>query len=76
VVETAPGGQDGGGVGQHVHATGSFGQATPRGVGRVLVADTGFKTRRAPANELDGAVGLDDADGSVDVLRNDVATVE
>jgi hypothetical protein len=72
VVETAPGGQDGSGVGQHVHATSSFGQVTPRDVGRVLVADTEFETRRVPV----GVVGLDNADGSVGVLRNDIAMVE
>ena len=55
-----------------MHATSSFGQVTPRDVGRVLVADTEFETRGAPV----GAVGLDNADGSVDVLGNDIATVE
>ena len=76
VVETAPGGRDGGGVGQHAHATGNLGQITTGDIGGGLVADTKLETSRTPVDELDGALGLDDADGSVDVLRDDITTVE
>ena len=76
VVETAPGGRDGSGVGQHAHAAGNLGQVTTRNVGGGLIADTKLETGRTPVDELDGAFGLDDADGSVDVLGDDITTVE
>jgi len=76
VVETAPGARDGSGVGQHAHATGNLGQVTTRDIGGDLIADTELETGRTPVNELDGALGLDDADGSVDVLGDDITTVE
>ena len=76
VVETAPGGRDGSGVGQHAHATGNLGQVTTGDVGGSLIADAELETGRAPVDELDGALGFDDADSSVDVLGDDVATVE
>jgi len=76
MVEAAPGGRDGSGVGQHAHATGNLGQVTTRDIGGGLIADTELETGRTPVNELDGALGLDDADGSVDVLGDDITTVE
>ena len=76
VVETAPGGRDGCGVGQHAHTATNLGQVTTRDVSGGLIADTELETSRAPIDELDSALGLDDADGSVDVLGDDVTTVE
>ena len=76
VVKTAPGGRDGSGVGQHAHATGNLGQVTTRDVGGGFIADTKLETGRAPVNELDGALGLNDADGGVDVLGDDITTVK
>jgi len=76
VVETAPGGRDGSSVRQHAHATSDLSQVTTRDVGGGLIADTELETSRAPVDKLDGAFGLDDADGGVDVLGNDITTVE
>jgi len=78
VVETTSGGRDGSGVGQHVHATGNLGQVTTRDIGGGLIADTELETggTPGPVNKLDGALGLDYADGSVDVLGDDITTVE
>jgi len=76
VVETAPGSRDGSGVGQHAHATSNLGQVTTGDVGGGLIADTELETGRAPVNELNGAFGLNDADGSVDILGDDITTVE
>ena len=76
VVETAPGSRDGSGVGQHAHATGNLGQVTTRDVGGGLIADTKFETGGTPVDELDGALGLDDADSGVDVLGDDITTIE
>ena len=45
-------------------------------VGGGLIADTELETGRAPVNKLDGALGLDNSNGSVNVLRDDIASVE
>ena len=76
VVKATPCRRNGSCVGQHAHATADLGQITARDVRRRLIADTEFEAGRTPVNELDGALGLDDADGSVDVLGDDITTVE
>ena len=76
VVETAPGGRDGSCVRQHAHATSDLGQVTTRDVGRGLITDAELETSRAPVDELNGALGLDNTDGRVNVLGNDVTTVK
>ena len=76
VVETAPGSRDGSGVGQHAHAAGNLGQVTTGDVGGGLITDAKLETGRTPVNELNGAFGLNDADGSVDILGDDITTVE
>ena len=76
VIEAAPGGRDGGGIGQHAHATGDLGQVTTRNVGGGLIADAEFEACGAPVDELDGALRLDDADGGVDILGDDVTTIK
>ena len=45
-------------------------------MGGGLIADTELETSGAPVDELDGALGLDDGDGSVDVLGDDITTIE
>ena len=40
------------------------------------IAETDLESGRAPVDELDGALGLDGSDGGVDVLGDDVSTVE
>ena len=76
VVKTAPCRRDGSGVGQHAHATGDLGEITTRNVSGRLIADTELEASRAPVDELDGALRLDDSNGSVDILRHDITTVE
>ena len=43
---------------------------------RGLVADTKLETGRAPIDELDGPLCLDETDGGVRVLGDDITTVE
>ena len=40
-----------------------------------LVVDAALEARGTPVDELDGALGLDGGDGSVDVLGDDVSAV-
>jgi hypothetical protein len=40
-----------------------------------LIIDTNLEPSWAPIDELDGTLGLDDSDGGVNVLWNDVTTI-
>ena len=40
-----------------------------------LIVDTNLETSWAPVNKLDGSLGLDDGNGSVNVLWNDITSV-
>merc|ERR1712006_62344 len=66
---------DGGGVGDHAHGALHAGEVTTRHDGRRLVVDAALEAGGAPVDELDGALGLDGGDSSVDILRDDITTV-
>jgi len=53
-----------------------LGKVTSRDNGGGLVVDTDLETGGTPVNELDGALGLDGGNGSVDILGDDVSTVQ
>jgi hypothetical protein len=76
VIETSPGLSNGGGVAQHAHGTLHLGQITSGHHGGWLVVDADLETGGAPVDELDGALGLDGGNGGVDVLGDDVTTVQ
>ena len=52
-----------------------LGEVATRHDGGGLVVDAALEAGGAPVDELDGALGLDGGDGSVDVLGDDVAAV-
>jgi len=66
---------DGGGVGDHADGSHDLGEITTRNNGRRLVVDTALETSGAPVDELDGSLGLDGGDGSVDILGDDITSV-
>lgn len=76
MVQTAPRARDGGSVGQHAKAASDLGEITAGDVRRGLVADTELEAGRAPVDELDRALGLDDPNSGVDVLGHDITTVK
>ena len=76
VVQAGPGLGDGGGVGQHADGAGDLGEIAAGHHGRRLVVDAHLEAGRTPVDELDAALGLDGGDGGVDVLGDNVATVE
>eukprot|EP00916_Digyalum_oweni_P009708 GHVL01016352.1.p1 GENE.GHVL01016352.1~~GHVL01016352.1.p1 ORF type:complete len:468 (-),score=45.07 GHVL01016352.1:77-1480(-) len=76
VIQTGPGLGDGGGVAQHAHGTLHLGQVTAGHHGGWLVVDSDLETSWAPVDELDGALGLDGGDGGVDVLGDNITTVQ
>jgi len=53
-----------------------LGQVSTGDNGRRLIVDTDLETSWAPVNELDGTLGLDGGNGSVDVLGDDITTVQ
>ena len=61
---------------ENVHSTVDFGKITIGNHLRWLVTDTNLETSWAPVNELNGALCLEMSDGGMDLLRNNVATIE
>lgn len=76
VVEATPCGRDGGRVREHAQATCNLREVTTRDMRRGLVADSELEAGRAPVNELDGPLRLDETDSGVRVLGDDITTVE
>jgi len=76
VVKSGPCLGDGGGVGQHADGTLDLGEVTSGDDGWWLVVDTDLEASWAPVDELDGSLGLDGGDGGVDVLGDNITSVE
>ena len=76
VIETGPGLGDGSCVAQHADGTLDLGQVAAGHDGRWLVVDTDLEASWAPVHELNGTFGLDVSDGGVDVLGDDITTVQ
>jgi len=76
MIQTRPRLGDSGGVAQHAHGALHLGEITTWHNGRWLVVDPHLEPSRAPVYKLDGALGLDGRNGSVDVLGHYVTAVE
>merc|ERR1711877_25042 len=76
MIQTSPGLGDGGGVGQHAHGTLDLGKISTGDDGGWLVVDANLEASGTPVDELVGALGLDGGDGSVDILRDNVSSVQ
>jgi len=76
VVQAGPGLSDSCGVGQHADGTLNLGQVTTRHNSGWLVVDADLESSGTPVNKLDGPLGLDGSDGSIDILGDNVAPVE
>lgn len=59
-----------------LHCAVDFGQITVGDHLRWLVADTNLESSRAPIHELNGSLCLERSDSGVDIVRNNVSTVE
>jgi len=66
---------DSSGVGDHANSSHDLGQVTTWDDSGWLVVDTSLEASWAPVDELDGSLGLDGGDGSVDILGDDVTSV-
>lgn len=76
VGESGPCLGDGGCVGKHADGAVDLGEIAVWNHLRWLVADTNLETGWAPVDELDRALGLEGSNRSVDVLWNDITTVQ
>ena len=76
MVQTGPGLGDGDGVAQHAQGTLNLGGIATGHNSGLLVVDADLKASGTPVDELDGPLGLDGGDGGVDVLGDDVNTVQ
>ena len=76
MVKTSPGFSDGSGVGQHANSTRNLSQISSRNNGRWLIVDTDLEASWTPIDKLDRAVGLDGSNSSINVLGDNISTVE
>ena len=76
MIQTGPGLGNGGGVAQHADGSLYLGQITTWHDGWWLVVDSDLETSWTPVDELDGPLGLDGGNGGVDVLGDDVTSVQ
>jgi len=63
------------GVGDHANSSHDLSQVTTWDDSGGLVVDTSLETSWAPVDELDGSLGLDGGNGSVDILGDDITSV-
>jgi len=75
VVESGEDFGDGGRVGDHADGSHNLGEVTTGDNGGGLVVDSALESGGAPVDELDGPLGLDGGNGSVDVLGDDITSV-
>ena len=76
VVKSSPGLSDGGGVAQHAHSSLYLGKITSWYNCWWLVVDSDLESSWAPVDKLDGSLGLDGGDGSVDILGHNISSVQ
>merc|ERR1719284_276040 len=76
VIQSSPGLGDGGGVGEHADSSLHLGQVSSRDNSWRLVVDTNLESSGTPVNKLDGPLGLDGGNGSIDILGDHVSSVE
>ena len=76
MVETCPRLGDGRRVAQHADGSLDLGQVAAWDDGGRLVVDADLEPGGTPVDELDGPLGLDGGNGSVDVLGHDITTVQ
>merc|ERR1719499_1093474 len=76
VVKSGPGLSNGSGVGQHANCPWNLGKVSTRNHSWWLVVDTNLETSWTPVNKLDGSLGLDGGNGSIDILGDHISSVE
>merc|ERR1711937_1132064 len=76
VVKSSPGLSNGGGVGEHANSSLDLGKISTRNHSWWLIVDTDLESSWTPVNKLDGPLGLDGGNGSIDILGDHISPVE
>ena len=76
MIKTSPSLGDGSGVAQHAHGSLDLGQIPTWYNSWWLVVDTDLEARWTPVDELDGPLGLDGSNGGVDILGDNITSVQ
>lgn len=76
VVKARPSVGDGGGVGEHAETARDLCEVTAGHQCGRLVANTKLEASWAPVDELNSTLGLDGGNGGLDILGDDISTVE
>ena len=76
VIKSCPGLSNGSGVGEHTDAPRHLCQVSSRNHSWWLVVDTNLESCWTPVNKLDGSLGLDGGNGSIDILGDHISPVE
>merc|ERR1711973_641200 len=74
VIQTSPGFSNGSGIAQHAHSSLHLGQITTWNNSWWLVVDSNLETSRTPVHKLNGALGLDSGNGSIDILGDNISS--
>ena len=75
VIDSGENFSDGGGVGDHADGSHDLGEITTWNNCWWLIVDSALETGWAPINELNGSLGLDGSNGSVDILWDDITSI-
>ena len=76
VVQSGEDFSNGGGVGNHADSSHDLGQISSGNDGGGLIIDTDLESSRAPVDELNGSLGFNGGNGSVDILGDDVTSIQ
>ena len=76
VVKPGPGLCDGSGVGEHADSSWDLGKISAGDNSWWLVIDANLEASGAPVHKLDASLGLDGCNGSIDILGDNISTVE
>jgi hypothetical protein len=76
MVESGEDFSNGGRVGDHAYGSHDLSKITSGDDCRGLIVDSNLESGGTPVDELDGSLGLDGSNRSIDVLRNDITSVE
>jgi hypothetical protein len=63
------------GVGNHADGSHNFGQISSGDDGGGLIVNSYFESGWAPVDELDGSLGFDGGNGSIDVFGDNISSV-
>jgi len=76
VVQPGPSLRNGSGIGEHADSPRDLGKISSRNSCWGLVVDSNFETSGAPVYKLDASLGLDGCNGGIDILGDNISTVQ